>query len=81
MLKTAGERVRRAGVYNVIHRGHRPNHPAILLQGELFPCCRVCGVAVNFEFIQSLLESDAAEHIGYDRDFLDSVLARRGRIS
>lgn len=68
-------------MYNVIHRGHRPNHPAILLKGELFPLCRVCGVAVNFEFTQPLLESDAVEHIGYDRDFLDSVLSRRAPTS
>ena len=81
MLNNAGERVRRAGVYSVIHRGHRPNHPAILLKGELFPFCRVCGAAVNFEFTQSLLESDTVEHIGYDRDFLDSVLGCRGRSS
>jgi hypothetical protein len=79
MLNAAGEKVRRAGAYNVMHRGHRPSHQAILLEGESFPDCCVCGDAVSFEFAHSLLESDLLEHIGYDHDFIDSVLGCRRR--
>ncbi len=70
----AGAVVRRAGVYRVSHQGHRPTHEVILQQGDVFPVCRKCGIAVTFEFVQSLTESDEVEHIGYDRDFMESVL-------
>jgi hypothetical protein len=77
MQMTAGEKVGRAGVYCVIHKGHRPSHASILQQGEVFPVCRVCGSAVRFDFTQPLAESDEVEHIGYDRDFMDAVLGAR----
>jgi hypothetical protein len=70
----AGAMVRRGGVYRVTHRGHRPTHDAILQQGDVFPVCRKCGMAVSFEFVQPLSESEEVEHIGYDRDFMESVL-------
>lgn len=77
---SAGEKVGRAGVYRVLHQGHRPPHLAILQSGETFPPCRVCAASVVFEFTQPLSESDEVEHIGYDRDFMDAVLgaARTG---
>jgi len=81
MQNSAGEKVGRAGVYCVIHKGHRASHNSILQQGETFPACRVCGTAVRFEFAQPLTESDAVEHVGYDRDFMDSVLGARGTAS
>lgn len=66
----------RAGIYNVLHLGHRPVHKAILQEAESFPECRRCGTAVAFEFVEPVTESDAIEHIGYDCDFMDSVLQK-----
>jgi hypothetical protein len=74
MVWLAGAVVRRAGIYSVTHRAHRPIHQAILQQDEMFPVCRTCGMAVRFEFVQPLTESDDIEHIGYDPDFMESVL-------
>jgi hypothetical protein len=73
-MELARAGVRRTGVYNVTHRKHRPTHKAVLQQGEMFPVCRTCGAAVEFEFLQPLIESDEIEHIGYDPDFMESVL-------
>lgn len=70
----AGAKVKRSGIYNVRHLGHRPPHKAILQQGEAFPECRRCGTAVIFEFVAPMTESDEVEHIGYDFDFMDSIL-------
>lgn len=80
MQMAAGEKVARAGVYRVLHKGHRQTHLSILQAGEVFPRCRVCGDDVGFEFAQPLSESEEVEHIGYDRDFMDAVLggARAG---
>jgi hypothetical protein len=74
MVWLTGAIVRRTGVYSVIHRAHRPTHQVVIQQGEVFPVCRTCGVAVEFEFVQPLTESDEIEHIGYDLDFTHSVL-------
>lgn len=74
MQMSAGDKVSRAGVYRVLHQGHRPAHLSILQAGEVFPECRVCGASVRFEFVQALSESEEVEHIGYDRDFMDAVL-------
>ena len=73
-MELAGADVRRTGVYSVTHRAHRPTHQAILQQGDIFPVCGTCGVAVEFDFVQPLTESDDIEHIGYDPDFMESVL-------
>jgi hypothetical protein len=73
-MELAGADVRRTGVYSVTHREHRPTHQAILQQGNIFPVCRTCGTAVEFDFVQPLTESDDIEHIGYDPDFMESVL-------
>ena len=76
MVWITGAVVRRSGVYSVIHGAHRAAHQAVLQQGEKFPVCRTCGVAVQFEFLQPVTESDEIEHIGYDPDFMQSVLAQ-----
>ena len=75
-MELAGTGVRRTGIYNVTHQAHRPSHQAILQRGDIFPVCRTCGLAVKFEFVQPLTESDEIEHIGYDLDFMQSVLAQ-----
>jgi hypothetical protein len=75
-MELAGTGVRRTGIYHVSHQAHRPTHQAILQRGDIFPVCRTCGVAVKFEFVQPLTESDEIEHIGYDLDFMQSVLAQ-----
>lgn len=74
MRCNAGAKVARGGVYEVHHLGHRTPHRAILQAGESFPECRRCGTAVVFELAGPLSENSEAEHIGYDRDFMDSVL-------
>jgi hypothetical protein len=73
-MKRAGELVRQTGLYRVTHEGHRSAHDAILWQGETFPSCRTCGNAATFTFVQPLPEVDEFEHVGYDCDFLESVL-------
>jgi hypothetical protein len=75
-MELAGTGVRRTGIYHVTHQAHRPTHQAILQRGDIFPVCRTCGVAVKFDFVQPLTESDEIEHIGYDLDFMHSVLAQ-----
>lgn len=69
----AGVLCQRSGVHAVIHHRHRPAHQAIIHEGEVFPPCRRCGTQVSFEFLQSLEEAEEVEHIGYDRDFMESV--------
>jgi hypothetical protein len=75
-MELAGAAVIRTGVYSVTHRAHRPTHQAILQRGEIFPVCRTCGVAAEFEFAEPLTESDDIEHVGYDPDFMQSVLGQ-----
>jgi len=62
-MELAGTGVRRTGIYHVTHQAHRPTHQAILQRGDIFPVCRTCAVAVKFEFVQPLTESDEIEHI------------------
>lgn len=76
MRSTAGAKVKRSAVYKVIHYGHRAPHQSILQEGEPFPNCRRCGTAALFEFFEPLSQSSEFEHIGYDPDFMDSVLNR-----
>lgn len=73
-MQRTGEMVRQTGLYRVTHQGHRPTHNGILWQGETFPRCRCCGSAARFQFVRPAPESEEYEHMGYDRDFLDSVL-------
>ena len=76
MVWLTGTVVRRTGIYTVTHRAHRPTHQAALQQGEMFPVCRTCESAVEFAFVSPLTEADEIEHIGYDRDFMQSVLGQ-----
>lgn len=74
-MKRAGESVPRTGLYRVNHHLHRAAHQAILWEGETFPSCRACGEAVSFQFLRPAPESEEFEHVGYDGDFLESVLS------
>lgn len=69
----AGAICQRSGVHAVLHHHHRPAHRAIIHEGEMFPACRSCGALVSFQFLQSLEAAGDVEHIGYDRDFLESL--------
>jgi len=53
-----------SGVYRVEHDGHREAHEAILLQGEIFPACNVCGDEVRF------IVRHCANDIRVDKDFV-----------
>jgi hypothetical protein len=57
-----GETAPAAGIYDVVHAGHRAPHVAILLAGEVFPCCRTCQDAVRFRL------SRHADHVSGDTD-------------
>jgi hypothetical protein len=70
---SAGTICRRSGVHRVTHHHHRPAHRAIIHEGEMFPACRSCGMLVSFQFVQPLEAAGEVEHIGYDRDFLESL--------
>jgi len=71
----AGAVVRRAGIYRVTHRGHRPTHEALLQQGERFPACRKCGMAVGFEFVQPSPSVNPTKSSTWVRPrFMESVL-------
>ena len=52
-LFRAGESIPESGLYRVLHGGHRGNHEAVLLRGELFPRCQVCAENVHFELLQA----------------------------
>lgn len=69
----AGAICRRSGVHTVVHHHHRPAHRVIIHEGEMFPPCRSCGSLVSFQFLQPLEATGEVEHIGYDRDFVESL--------
>lgn len=48
-----GQVVPCSGVYRIVHAGHREDHDGILLQGQLFPPCLMCGDQVQFQLIQA----------------------------
>ena len=73
-MKRAEETVGQSGLYRIHHQGHRPTHEAILWRGETFPSCRICREAAKFQFVRPVRKSEEFEHIGYDRDFMESVL-------
>jgi hypothetical protein len=63
-LYKPGELAPVTGIYRVIHgRGHRPEHTAIVLRGEVLPPCRTCGVDVSFRVDRQ------SSHITHDMDF------------
>ena len=49
---TAGNVVPESGIYRVYHDSHRLMHTATLLAGTLFPTCRRCKAAVQFELVR-----------------------------
>jgi hypothetical protein len=57
-----GETAPAAGIYEVLHAGHRASHTAILLRGETFPSCRTCKDKVRFRL------SRGADHVSGDSD-------------
>ncbi len=58
-----GDPVPQAGVYRVVHNGHRADHEATLLDGGAFPRCTHCGENVRFHL------QKAAARIHKDSDF------------
>ena len=48
-----GEAVPSSGVYRIIHGNHREDHDGILLHGQTFPACVVCGEKVRFQLVQA----------------------------
>lgn len=61
-----GETAPAAGIYEVVHAGHRMPHLAILLRGETFPSCRTCKDAVRFRLARP------ADHVSGDKDLAGS---------
>jgi len=58
-----GDRVPATGIYTASHDHHRPQHEVFAVEGDEFPLCRRCGVAIRFVLVQP------ATHIDADRDF------------
>lgn len=58
-----GENAPEAGVYLVVHAGHRPEHHVTLFRGDQFPPCGRCGEEVRFRLVR------AAGAIAEDQDF------------
>ena len=48
-----GEVVPCSGVYRVRHKEHRDEHDGILLNGQVFPACTICGDQVRFQLLQA----------------------------
>jgi hypothetical protein len=44
-----GEIVPKAGIYRVLHAGHRSPHEVALRVGDILPICRICGESLRFE--------------------------------
>ena len=59
MLKShrAGDVVPVSGIYRVYHNSHRLMHTATLLAGTLFPTCKRCKAAVQFELVRRVKTS------------------------
>ena len=51
ILFKPGEAVPSAGIYLVVHKGHRDMHEVSLSADEIFPSCRECGNSVRFELL------------------------------
>ncbi|MCI0348606.1 MAG: hypothetical protein L0Z53_04200 [Acidobacteriales bacterium] len=49
-----GESVPQSGLYLVQHAGHRADHEATLFQGEQFPACAQCDLAVRFTLLRAV---------------------------
>lgn len=48
-----GQAVPCSGVYRISHVAHRGEHEGVLLEGEVFPRCAVCGEEVRFQLVQA----------------------------
>jgi len=48
-----GDAVPCSGVYRITHAQHRDEHDGILLNGQSFPRCSVCGEKVRFTLLQA----------------------------
>ena len=48
-----GDAVPCSGVYRITHTEHREEHDGILLKGQAFPRCTVCGEQVRFALLQA----------------------------
>lgn len=46
-----GEQVLAAGIYRVVHDGHRDSHEVVLKRGDMFPACQQCSEKVRFELV------------------------------
>ncbi len=57
-LYKPGEIVPKAGIYEVLHQGHREPHEASLNASEVFPVCKICGAQVRFQLVMRVSESD-----------------------
>jgi hypothetical protein len=53
-----GEPILESGLYRVSHAEHRDSHKAILLKGQVFPCCGQCKENVQFELVLAAPELD-----------------------
>jgi hypothetical protein len=40
-----------AGIYRVVHAGHRDCHEVVLKRGDEFPLCQRCADRVRFELL------------------------------
>lgn len=59
-----GDTVRQSGIYEVLHeKHHRAAHEAVMVSGDQFPSCDLCGDKVRFRL------SRAATYIFHDEDF------------
>jgi hypothetical protein len=50
-LSKPGELVPKAGIYKVLHQGHRAPHEVSLKVNDTFPACNHCGAKVRFELV------------------------------
>ena len=49
-----GARCTQSGIYQVIHRAHRPAHKVLVRTGDLFPRCNGCGAGVRFRLVKQV---------------------------
>lgn len=56
-----GDKAPQAGIYEVRHNGHRPDHQVTLKEGQALPACRSCGDSVRFKLLRAAapVEADA----------------------
>jgi len=57
-----GQSVPKAGIYKVLHAGHRLPHKARFQAQEKFPSCSKCTALVRFELLQAVEEEEGNGH-------------------